>query len=123
MQERLQILNMIEQGTITASEGADLLKALEQSYRQKPDQPMKGASPARWLRVRVTNRLSGAEKTSVNIPIGLVRTGIEIGGKFVVESAGIHAQQIISAIQLGQQGKIVDISEPDSEERIELFIE
>ncbi len=55
-EERLQILKMIEAGTISAAEGAELLRALDQKTdRGQSLEPLRGASAPRWLRVRVTD--------------------------------------------------------------------
>ena len=54
-EERLRILKMIEEGTITAEEGAGLLSAVAESASKK--KPARGdAVPPRWFRVRVTDR-------------------------------------------------------------------
>ena len=58
-EERMQILKMIEAGTISASEGAELLRALDQDTGSKPSTPLKGASEPRWFRVRVTDTRTG----------------------------------------------------------------
>ena len=58
-EERIQILKMIEEGKISAGEGAELLRALEQDSRQKTNEPLKGTSSPRWFRVRVTDMNSG----------------------------------------------------------------
>ena len=55
-EERMRILKMIEEGKISAEEGAKLLSALSES-RRGPNPPMPPRMPgaARWLRVRVTD--------------------------------------------------------------------
>jgi hypothetical protein len=48
-EERIQILKMIEEGKISASEGAELIRALDQNSQETKD-PLKGASqPLRRL--------------------------------------------------------------------------
>ena len=50
-EERLQILKMVQEGKVTAEEGARLLEAVE-----APDTGVEtSGQPARWLRIRVTD--------------------------------------------------------------------
>jgi len=81
-EERMQILKMIEAGTISASEGAELLRALEKDKSSQPSEPLKGASEPRWFRVRVTDTKTGKNKVNVNIPMGLVNVGMKMGARF-----------------------------------------
>lgn len=122
-EERLQILKMIEQGKITAAEGAELLRALEQSDKSQKNEPLKGSSPARWFRVRVTDTSTGRHKVNVNIPMGLVNVGIKMGAKFVPNIEDERYQDIMAAIRSGRQGKIIDVSDEEGGERVEIFVE
>ncbi|MDX1689200.1 MAG: hypothetical protein R3248_14550, partial [Candidatus Promineifilaceae bacterium] len=75
-EERMQILRMIEEGKISAGEGAELLRALEEKKDGGPAaEPLRGASKPRWFRVRVTDVETGRSKVNVNIPMGLVNVG------------------------------------------------
>ncbi|MCA9994586.1 MAG: hypothetical protein KDE56_02490 [Anaerolineales bacterium] len=122
-EERLQILKMIEQGKITAAEGAELLRALEQSDKSQKSEPLKGSSPARWFRVRVTDAKTGRHKVNVNIPMGLVNVGIKMGAKFVPNIEDERYHDIMEAIRSGRQGKIIDVSDEEGGERVEIFVE
>lgn len=122
-EERLQILKMIEQGKITASEGAELLRALEQDTQTPKTEPLRGASSPRWFRVRVTDMKSGRNKVNVNLPMGLVNVGIKMGARFAPEMEGANYDQIMQAVRSGQQGKILDITNDEDGERVEIFVE
>lgn len=121
-EERLQILKMIEEGKISAAEGADLLRALEQDSG-RPSEPLKGASAPRWFRVRVTDTNTGRNKVNVNIPMGLVNVGIKMGAKFAPDVEGFNFNELIQAVRSGQQGKVVDLFNTEEGERIEIFVE
>ena len=58
-EERLKILKMIDEGKISAEEGAKLLAALSESRRPDRKAPVRGAAGTRWLRVRVTDTFTG----------------------------------------------------------------
>ncbi len=122
-EERMQILRMIEEGKITAGEGAELLRALDKSDRRQQSEPLKGSSTPRWFRVRVTDTKSGRNKVNVNIPMGLVNVGIKMGAKFAPELEGSQYEEIMDAIRSGQQGKIMDIVDEEDGEHVEIFVE
>ncbi|MCL4870430.1 MAG: hypothetical protein KJ063_15810 [Anaerolineae bacterium] len=120
-EERLQILKMIEEGKISASEGAELLRAVDHNKGSDAAAPLRGNSPARWFRVRVTDKRTGRAKINVNIPIGLVNVGIKMGARFAPElDQGQHGQ-LLEAIRSGRQGKVIDIDEDN--EHVEIFVE
>jgi len=124
IEERLQILKMIEEGKISAAEGAELLRALETKGERGPAlEPMKGTSNPRWFRVRVTDMQSGRNKVNVNIPMGLVNVGIKMGARFAPQIEGKELNTIMDAVRSGQLGKIVDIVDTDDGERVEIFVE
>jgi hypothetical protein len=122
-EERLQILKMIEDGKISAADGADLLRALDRDSRSPAVEPLKGASNPRWFRVRVTDTVSGRHKVNVNIPMGLVNVGIKMGARFAPEVEGVDYNELMEAIRSGQQGKILDITDEEDGERVEIFVE
>ena len=123
VEERMQILKMIEEGKISAKDGAELLRALDQEKEDSPAEPLKGASTARWFRVRVTDTNSGKNKVNVNIPIGLVNVGVKMGAKFTPEVEGFDLDTLMKAVRSGQQGKVIDILNDDEGERVEIFVE
>ena len=84
-EERMQILKMIQEGKISAEEGAKLLQALGAGFKadkRPPVPPTPGGSDARWFRVRVTDLSSGKNKVNVNIPMGLVNVAMKMGARF-----------------------------------------
>ena len=83
----------------------------------------KGASAPRWFRVRVTDMATGRAKVNVNIPMGLVNVGIKMGARFAPEVEGVNYEEIMEAIQSGQQGKIMDVTDEEDGERVEIFVE
>ena len=122
--ERMQILKMIEEGKISAADGAELLRALGKDKNTPPIPPLKGgASNPRWFRVRVTDTLSGRNKVNVNIPFGLVNVGLKMGARFVPDMEDGQLQEVMTAIRSGQQGKVIDVTDEESGERVEIFVE
>ena len=121
VEERMQILKMIEEGKISAEEGAKLLQALS-AGKSEPRRPA-GEEP-RWFRVRVTDLETGKSKVNVNIPMRLVNVGIKMGARFAPKGIeGLNFEEISEAIKAGAQGKIVDVVDEEDGERVEIFIE
>jgi hypothetical protein len=122
-EERLRILQMVEQRQISAEEGVRLLTALEGSRRDEPASPPSPGSQPRWFRVRVTDLRSGRSKVNVNIPMGLVNVGLKLGARFAPDVEGIDANSIIEMIKEGTRGKLVDVEDDEGGERVEIFVE
>lgn len=122
-EERMQILKMIEDGKISASDGAELLRALDRDVNAKPSEPLKGASTPRWFRVRVTDLSTGKSKVSVNIPMGLVNVGMKMGARFAPEMEGVDFDELTEAVRSGASGKVMDVIDEEEGERVEIFVE
>jgi hypothetical protein len=123
-EERMRILRMIDEGKISAEEGAKLLSALGES-RRGPNMPMPPRVPgaARWLRVRVTDVNTGRSKATVQIPISLMEAGMKIGAQFAAEVNGVDVSEILKAVRSGMTGKIVDVIDENDGEHVEIFVE
>ncbi len=116
-EERMMILRMVEDGKISAEEGTRLLKALGADETSSA-----GAAPTdstRNMRVRVTDLVTGKQKVNVNIPLTLVSFGL----RFVPDSAGVDKQAIVSAIESGMVGRIVDVQDDEHGQHVEIFLE
>jgi hypothetical protein len=128
-EERMQILKMIQEGKITADEGAKLLEALSVSAKAEkrpPAPPLPPGAPgsdARWFRVRVTDLRSGKNKVNVNIPMGLVNVGLRMGARFAPNMEGVNLEEMMTAIKSGASGKIMDVTDEDSGEHVEIYVE
>ncbi|MBM3124334.1 MAG: DUF2089 domain-containing protein [Chloroflexi bacterium] len=125
-EERMKILKLIEEGKISADEGAKLLTALSDSNRGIPTPPRPpgmGGGPARWLRIRVTDIHSGRSKASVQIPLALVDAGMKIGAHFAPEVEGVDMSNVMEALRMGVTGKIIDVTDEQDGEHVEIFVE
>ncbi|MDD5468662.1 MAG: hypothetical protein PHS96_12735 [Anaerolineales bacterium] len=119
-EERMKILRMIEEGKLTAEEGAKLIAALADSARRPRRPPARSPGPPRWLRVRVTDVASGKTKATVNLPLGLADAGMNIASQLAPD---IAFDQLIEAINAGAQGKIIDVVDEQDGEHVEIFID
>lgn len=118
-EERMKILKMIEEGKLSAAEGAKLLSALTSGNRPGG----LTASGAKWLRVRVTDVNSGRSKATVQIPLALMDAGMKIGAHFAPEIDGVNMDQLMEALRSGMTGKIIDVTDDEDGEHVEIFVE
>ena len=127
VEERMKILKMIEEGKISAEEGAKLLSALAEGRRSSSDPAVPGQpgmpGGSRFLRIRVTDIRSGRSKASVQIPLALVDAGMKIGAHFAPEVEGVDMSNVMDAMRSGVTGKIIDVIDDEDGEHVEIFIE
>lgn len=125
-EERIKILQMIQDGKISPEDGAKLLEALNRSAGVlRPPLPARPAGGAivddgRYLRVRVTDTFTGKAKVSVNLPLSLVDAGIGIASNFV---PGVANVDIMQAIRSGMTGKVIDVIDEEDGDHVEIFVE
>ena len=123
-EDRMKILKMIQEGKISADEGAKLLKALSASSDKPKRSDKTNPSGARWLRVRVTDMHKGKAKVNVNLPLKLIDAGLNIAAQFTPDVDFEELGTAVSeAIAEGMTGKIVDVVDAEDGEHIEVFIE
>lgn len=126
-EERIKILQMIQDGKISPEDGAKLLEALNRSAGIRPLAPKPPTAPGaplvddgRYLRVRVTDTFTGKAKVSVNLPLSLVDAGIGIASNFI---PGVANVDIMSAIRSGMTGKVIDLIDEEDGDHVEIFVE
>ena len=125
-EERMKILKMIEEGKLSAEEATKLLSALSSSRTPTPPRPpgMPGMPGGpRWLRIRVTDVRTGRSKASVQIPLALVDAGMKIGAHFAPEVEGVNMSNVMEALRSGVTGKIIDVTDEEDGEHVEIYVE
>lgn len=135
--EKMRILLMIQEGKITADEGMDLLKALEESPRVEDSNRV---SNRHYLRIRVASERG--KKANVNVPLGLLKIAFKLcgmGAAFIPEEArrkmekkGIDLSQIdfeefVAQIEQGaSDGKLIDVETEDEKDglvKVEVYVD
>ncbi|MBF4693202.1 SHOCT-like domain-containing protein [Fusibacter ferrireducens] len=104
-EDRLQILKLIENGTISSEEGLKLLDAVSEKREEK-----KPVESVKWVRLVVTS--DEAEKSvDIKLPAKLFRV---FGSKIVKHvDTDIDMEAILEMIQSGQEGEIMNITTDD----------
>ena len=131
--ERLQILKMLEEGTITAEEASKLLEALKASEAvggngNSQVQAAWGApgKKARWLRIEVKER--NGDRVHIKLPLVVVKAALRMGGHFNV--AGFDSDELgpdimaelEDALSEGEAGVLIDVVEEDGD-HVQIFLE
>lgn len=127
-EEKLQILNMVEDGKITSQEGMNLLQAISGKNGTKKEYS-NNRNP-KWFKVKISESDS-KNKVNVTIPLSLINLGMKFANRFApsfipeLESAGLSEEdicEIFEEIKNGASGKIVDIESEDGE-KVEIIVE
>ncbi len=139
-EERIKILQMLQDGKISSEAAAQLLQALgegdpEPARAAPPPAPANtrasealtppgepGRAP-HWLRVRVTDTDTGRPRVNVRLPISLVNLGLKLGARYSPEIEGLDFQELINAAQAGESGAFVDVFDEEDGEHVEVFLE
>lgn len=118
--DRLRILRMIEQGQISAEEGARLLEAITGDAARTR---ARAEARARSLRVVVTDLHSRRQKINVTIPASLVSVGLKLGARLFPRDASVTNDDVLRAIERDAPGRIFELQDLEEGERIEIFVE
>ncbi len=121
-EERIKILQMLEDGKISAEEATTLLRALDGGARTVPSAPGLVGS-GRFLRIRVTDLSSETPKVNVTIPMGLVGAGLRMAERFAPEFEGFDMQELEEMLSSGAIGKMVEVVDVEDNERVEIYVE
>jgi hypothetical protein len=121
----LEILRLLETGTVTADEAGTLLDALDEAERQPPlptaEAPNRSAAGRpRQVRIRITERATDRTTVNLVVPLGLVDAGLKVGRRFAPEHLP-PPEAIRDAIAGGFRGSLLDVD--DGRERVEIVVE
>ncbi len=127
-EERMRILMMIQEGKISASEGARLIEALDDLSEPTPPptQPSRSSETGkkpRYLRVLITDTDSGKTRVNVRLPVSLINSGMRMGARFAPDIEGLDLEDLNAWMNSGEVGQIVDIFDEEDGEHVEVFLE
>ena len=140
---RLEILELLSNGKITAAEAADLLSNVETAEAEtaapppppaaKAPDPVKVAPAAptngdsgkepSWFRVRVANLETGKNRVTVNIPVKMMKFGLKIGSRFSPEIENLDWNELTGMMQDMKTGMLVDVQDEDSNEHVQVYLD
>ncbi len=119
-EERDRILNMVEGGQVSAVEAAQLLDALVEEIAV----PSPG-SQNRTLRIWVTDTATRNRKVNMTttLPVGLLRASLQTLASVVPLLRNGRAEQLVSSLENGTIGRVMDIQDFEDGKRVEIFLE
>jgi hypothetical protein len=134
-EERLEILRLVENQTITAEEASRLLEALDRTDRGQATEPIgfmpplppgfpfnfeKKSRKRRNVRIRITSTIDHTEQFNLVLPHPLLDTGLKMAKRFAPDSL-LEAKEIRESIDEGFEGPLLDIV--DNDQRVEIIVE
>ena len=122
-EERLKVLSMLENGKITAEEATTLLRAIDGGTRRPSSMAITPEGQKRFLRIQVTDLASGSAKVNVTLPMGLVGAGLRMAERFAPDFEGFEMKELEELLASGAEGKLIDVMDPEDNERVEIYVE
>lgn len=136
--ERLEILRLVENQTISAEEAARILEALDRSERiDRPFPPHRNTFPvppippvnpqgppakSGSVRIRITDLTTNVAKINLVLPYRLVDSGIKMVKRLAPEQMSVlDGREIRRSMEEGFWGPLVDIT--DDKQRVEIIVE
>ena len=127
-EERMRILMMIQEGKISAAEGAQLIEALDELKEpatpgHSTKTPVSAGKKPHYLRVLITDTDNAKTRVNVRLPVSLINSGLRMGARFAPEIEGLNLEDLNAWLNSGEFGQIVDIYDEEDGEHIEVFLE
>ena len=125
-EERMKILELLQNGLISVAEAEELLRTLEPTSSSRIIQKPEKASVITRRMLRIVIDSSDGDNVNIRIPVEfakLLKSG-KISEKLVVnnEHIDIEVDEIIRMAEDGLVGDLVDVESADGE-KIRIFIE
>ncbi|MCQ4795439.1 hypothetical protein NE604_07295 [Anaerofustis stercorihominis] len=99
MDEKLRILKMIEEGTITAEQGAELMSAMNVDVPSSQNEVMKNSYDKKMFRIIVDS--SSGDKVNIQFPVGAIKKILKVTGKLPIpeqELEGFDLSSMMDAV-------------------------
>ena len=134
---RIEILELLSNGKITAAEAADLLSKASEPAKEAAPPPAAKAQVVKtavteksdsddnpsWFRVRVANLETGKNRVTVNIPVKMMKFGLKIGSRFSPEIENLDWTELTGMMQDMKPGMLVDVQDEDSNEHVQVYLD
>ena len=129
-EERQQVLHMVEQGTITADEGALLINALggeehEAAVEEHPEAPVEAAATADDVQLRIALASGDGQVVTLILPLQLARFALplfDLPHAALLGEHGIDVNRIREALRAGEPCDVLDYQDEESGHRVQIVI-
>jgi hypothetical protein len=138
LDEAMQMLGGAGRSTTAAKPAEDVFKAevadeedgevvVEKPAPISPAVPMPPALPVNnekpgWVRIRVRELDSGRNRVTVNLPLGMVRFGLNMARRFGADSDDIDLDQLAAQLNDAEPGVLIDVQDEDSNEHVQISL-
>ncbi|MCA9953358.1 MAG: hypothetical protein KC434_01470 [Anaerolineales bacterium] len=136
---RMEILELLSNGKITAAEAANLLNDIDKPEEAAaPPPPEKAPEPVElkaaealgsngpepsWFHVRVSNLETGKNRVTVNIPVRMMKFGLKIGSRFSPEIGDLDWNELTGMMRDMKTGMLVDVQDEESNEHVQVYLD
>ena len=115
--ELSNIFNVTLDELIKQQERQEIVKVIEPEQRK----------PINQMMLRIIVNSSDGNKVRVNLPMAIIKVGLEIGMKMPevngnVDLKGVDFEQILALVEQGVVGKLVEVESADGD-LVEIFVE
>ena len=107
MDEKLRILKMVEEGTITAEQAAELMSAMNIDLPVQQSAIVKSSYDKKMFRV-IVDSISG-DKVNIQFPVGAIKKILKVTGKLPIpekDLKGVDLTSMMDAISECLDGEI-----------------
>jgi MFS family permease len=121
--ERVKILQMLEEGKVSAQEAAGLLQAIGVSQWAGAAAGSQVSGQVRRVRIRLSSLVSCTTKADVILPMGLVHTVFYTGGRLSDDLEALDLrmlQDMVASSEAGDQAEVLDTGD---DYRVEVSVE
>lgn len=94
MDEKLRILKMVEEGTITAEQGAELMAAINVDIPKEQMLPAKSSYDKKMFRIIVDS--TAGDKVKIQFPVGAVKKILKVTGKLPIPEEDLQGVDLVS---------------------------
>lgn len=116
---RLDVMDLLEMGEITAVEANQRLEAIQDGSWSSLATANGKAAERRYVRIRVSDSLSGLMKSDLKLPLALVNIVLAQGGRLADDLDHLDLASLEKMITSGADGKL----ENDGNETVEISVE
>lgn len=122
-EEEFKILKMIEEGKITAEEGAKLLDAIREETTKDS-----GRFLGKRVKISVVDKSAGRKMVDISVPLPLAKAFLKFGltsgatfGGFNLKESGVDIEELQKMIDEGLEGTLIQVD--DEKEKVEIRVE
>lgn len=122
-EERDRVLQMIEEGQLTAAQASVLLDTFGEE-QERVRENLYERDSHRVVRFQTTNLHSTTQKKymTATMPVHLVKVALRLGMQLLPQLHTNTLEDLIWAIEQGAVGRVLDLQDLEKGERLEIFI-